>query len=1072
MLCAFVPLCEPLFRGEREAPGGEVPVPRCTRARSFGYTAFVMNIVETILLENIDKPNALFVFPTDIAASRWADHLLRLRSQGGGGGENGGESSNSSLRSSTIAMNKFIAWDTFKQNSIRSKVHDKKSIPSALRKIFASRLIAENAQRCSKGDAPFFSSLIKPIWAGQAAHFADWITELLPQLGMWFKKRTGLETSCVQSEEAALLAKNFDSDDADLYALTLRYAQFLESFGLFEPAWEDPPFDDNGKECFIFFPQILFDYERYAHLLNSNKSVKIVKAEGGGAGGIAGASGESGITFFYTNSRSEITEAALYIRALHEQKNIPWDAIVVSIPDSKNYEPYMLRELANRNIPFVKRVGKALSEYPAGKFFAGIADCAAHDFAFSALSSLVLNSNLPWKDTEDIKKLIDFGVKNNCVSSWKEEENGKKYAVNTWEDAFAQPFGSVDPDARRFFGDLKNKVLALRASPSFSQLRNRYFSFRDRFFDMEKVTEETDITLSRCISELVALCELEKKFPGVSAPDPFMFFADYLGEINYLAQQRSRGVTILPYRTAASAPFDYHITLDSSQESLSIVFSDLGFLTKPKREKLGVADKDVSSAFIDVHRFNALKNAVFFCSEQTFAGFAIPHSKFGVSSPPKTRYAQEERYAKMFAQDLYLSEGALLSSPNGGERGRPATLYQNQKTGFDEWFSRRGRGAAGGAAGGGTSGGNWSARTDTEENIVKFIRDKYAKNPQYYGKYSVSDSSLGYYHNCSLQWLFRRVFEIENLDVEASLMAKNIIGLVYHALLNLFFSELKKSGEILAMPEYRGAGKPAGLPPAYSRLLSLCTNSLFNAFPSFSPHPEKTVPGMSALTMRFLRAEKTHIQFRLEKFLAVFLSFFYGCRVVGSENSYICQRDSYFINGKIDCILEDTREESDGCGKLIIVDFKTEKMPKLADCIGGKNDLSNFQLPMYISLAEESEKKEVYAALFFSIHELKPQIVFGTLSKVVFALQKEFAPTWSSEIIPDEKKRILRNSGHFESLMEEFSQKTAMFANEIKTANFSVFETEFDKCSKCDYQSICRTTYKISLQEIPIQGSP
>jgi hypothetical protein len=34
-----------------------------------------MNPVETILLENIDKPASLFVFPTDVAAASWADHL-------------------------------------------------------------------------------------------------------------------------------------------------------------------------------------------------------------------------------------------------------------------------------------------------------------------------------------------------------------------------------------------------------------------------------------------------------------------------------------------------------------------------------------------------------------------------------------------------------------------------------------------------------------------------------------------------------------------------------------------------------------------------------------------------------------------------------------------------------------------------------------------------------------------------------------------------------------------------------------------------------------------------------------
>ena len=82
-----------------------------------------MNSVETTLLKNINNPASLFIFPTDVAASRWADHLLRLR------------------RGGTIAMKKFIAWDTFKQKSIRSMFQDKKSIPSVLRKMFIDVLI-------------------------------------------------------------------------------------------------------------------------------------------------------------------------------------------------------------------------------------------------------------------------------------------------------------------------------------------------------------------------------------------------------------------------------------------------------------------------------------------------------------------------------------------------------------------------------------------------------------------------------------------------------------------------------------------------------------------------------------------------------------------------------------------------------------------------------------------------------------------------------------------------------------------------------------------------------------------
>ena len=267
-----------------------------------------MNSVEAALLENIDNPASLFIFPTDLAASRWADQLLRLR------------------RGGTIEMQKFIAWDTFKQNSIRSRVQDKKSIPSVLRKMFVDALIRENAKLCAKGEAPVFLSLIRPEWAGQADSYVNWLTGILPQLGLWYRQAAGSKgikpadiRSIAKIKETMSPAEKFSGDDLDLFVMALRYSQFLEKNGLFEPAWETPPFEDTGKEYFIFFPDCLSDFNEYRDLLGASNHVKIINAFLDEAGG------KSKDVFYYTNSRSEITGAALYIRSLHDNKNIPWD---------------------------------------------------------------------------------------------------------------------------------------------------------------------------------------------------------------------------------------------------------------------------------------------------------------------------------------------------------------------------------------------------------------------------------------------------------------------------------------------------------------------------------------------------------------------------------------------------------------------------------------------------------------------------------------------------------------------------------------------------------------------------
>jgi hypothetical protein len=981
-----------------------------------------MNPVEAVLLENIDNPAALFIFPTDVAASRWVDHLLRLR---------GG----------TVAMRQFIAWDTFKQNSVRSKVQNKRSIPSALRTIFVSRLIRENAELCGQGKPPVFSSLIRVEWADQAASFTGWITSLLPQLAVWFKKTTGLDKALITEKDAAALAEGFDADDRDLFALALRYAQFLESSGLFEPAWETPPFEDTGKECFIFFPESLSDFSEYRELLAASGHVKTISL----ADSAALISEKPQDVFFYTNSRSEITEAALYIRALHERSGVPWDSISVSIADTECYEPYVLREFDNRNIPWVRRTGKPLSSYPAGRFFSALAGCASADFSFTTVTALLLNKHLPWKDSAAIQKLVDFGIKNNCISSWTEDEIGGGRRINVWEDAFEHPFGGLDPAVRRFFNDLKWRVTALRNAASFAEVRKHYFVFREHFFDMEQCLPETDLVLSRCVSELMYLAEIEKSFPGIRAPDPFQFFSEYLGEVNYLAQQSETGVVILPYRTAAPAPFDCHVVLGAGQEKLSAVFSRLEFLPQAKREKLGLADEDASAVFINLHRLNSQKNAAFFCSEHTFSGYAIPHSRLGAEKNPRSRYADDPAFSEKFSEDLFAAEGKALADGFADNKTLPL-LHENQIEGFTNWLSRRylppnpkGEASRRQSAAG--------APVKFDSTLLELIQDYFCRSPKFPGKYSVSASSLAPYYRCSLQWLFERVLSLENVRIEADLMAENIVGQVYHAALHLFFSELQKSDDVLAQPVYEENLRNPALPGAYRNLLAHSVDTVFADFPRLG-QGEKAA--MSALTARLLEAEKVHFYFRLEKCLAVLLSYFAGCRIAGSEAQYQSERDTYFLNGTVDCLLEDTRNDSPSKGSLIIIDFKLNYMPPRSEFTGeGEGGLINFQLPLYLSMAEEQESREVHTALFFSIIKAEPEVLFGVIGNAV-------------KTIPNrEDKKILRHSGRFAELAGEFAEKAERFADEIKSGAFSVLNRSFDTCVSCNYYRVCRTIYKI-----------
>jgi hypothetical protein len=1022
-----------------------------------------MNSVETALLENVDK-QALFIFPTDVAASRWADHLLRMRCHNVNG---------SATVSSTVAMEKFIAWDTFKQNSIRSKVRDRKSVPAVLRKMFIAALIRENAGLCSRNKEPVFTSLIQPVWARQADSYAGWLAGILPQLGIWFRQAVGLPIARIT--EALKLMDNFSGDDRDLFNLALRYTQFLDKYGLFEPAWETPPFEDMGMECFIFFPESLTDFGEYRELLAASPHVKTIQAdsvsfaadseakEGSpseeGAPSREGSPSREGDVFFYTNARSEITEAALYIIALHENQNVPWDAISVSIPDSGNYGPYVFREFDNRNIPYIRQSGKPLASYPGGQFFAAVAGCSSENCSFASITALLLNRHLPWKDEVKIQALIQFGIDNNCLCSWTEEEapskegdvssdeGGKK--INVWEDAFEN---HINDSAwlYTFFKKLTLMINAMRYADSFSAIRKHYFAFRGSFFDMEKCLDETDLVLSRCIAELGYLVEIENSYPDMRVPDPYTFFTEYLEETSYLAQQSSSGVAILPYRTAAPAPFDCHIVLGANQDSLSAVFSSLSFLPGNKREKLGISDNDASQAFITLHRFNSRLPAAFFCSEQTFSNYAVPHSALKAELKPRQRYRDDPVLGVKFAPDLYDNESSLYTSLYFSDRGKtepgqaelgqpelPAKIHLNQKQGFSEWLTRR-----------------KSADTDgdskTSRPFVEHIRNRFlykGEDKKLEDKYGVSSSSLELYFKCPLQFIFSRVLKLKNVEIETSLMANETAGIVYHKIINLFLRELKKKGETIIPPCLKNASSSQYiLPKSYREILTEKTDIVFNFFPYLSGE-EDDKPAMSMLTARLLRAEKELFFVRLENFLAKFISFFAGFSVVASEGGYTLNRESYYLNGYIDCILEKGSEDQ---GSLVIVDFKTKYMPDLSDCIGLEG-LADFQLPMYIRLAENEFGKKVVTALFFSIVDAVPRVLFGVIHDVIHG-----------KIIPGkEQDRIMHGSSEYERIMSEFDRKAEQFAVEIINGTFAFSPSHWELCHECGYNKVCRTLYKI-----------
>ena len=150
---------------------------------------------------------------------------------------------------------------------------------------------------------------------------------------------------------------------------------------------------------------------------------------------------------------------------------------------------------------------------------------------------------------------------------------------------------------------------------------------------MEVCSEESDLILSRCITELLNCIELEKSYPSIQVKNPLAFFCSHLDTSEYLAQQKTRGVAIFPYKAAAAAPYRQHIVLNAGQKQVSVLHQSLAFLLKTKRQKLSIEDSNVSEKMLALYSMGQVR---FSYSEKGLSHYSLPHTDFqNILAPEK-----------------------------------------------------------------------------------------------------------------------------------------------------------------------------------------------------------------------------------------------------------------------------------------------------------------------------------------------------------------------------------------------------------------------------------------------------
>ena len=161
---------------------------------------------------------------------------------------------------------------------------------------------------------------------------------------------------------------------------------------------------------------------------------------------------------------------------------------------------------------------------------------------------------------------------------------------------------------------------------------------------------------------------------NLKVPSPFRFFLNELQVSTYRSQEKIDGLSVFDYKVAALSPYKYNIVINCSQTAITVEHKKLSFFTNYKRNQLGIFDKESKTkSFAFLYSSSLVKEGTTFFSysEDSFSGFAIPHSIFEKIIPSSELDFLEN-------DDFFKNEKECFLHNND----TPLLLSENQKNQF------------------------------------------------------------------------------------------------------------------------------------------------------------------------------------------------------------------------------------------------------------------------------------------------------------------------------------------------------------------------------------------------------
>jgi len=821
-----------------------------------------------------------------------------------------------------VEMDRFIGWDDFLARIREPNIPaSKKAADQKSRLLWALLILKEQEDR------PFLRSLLKPGTI-PALPLAASLARLAPSLPDLPAALSGLSTTPSKKAEIA-----------DYLAIADRYSRFLEKHSLYEPSQVRLAKEKSGH-FILFEPALMPGFAKMSQSLIEACSIELFELGSHGPG----ANARDRALLKFRTFREEAQYVLANCAALLENGVRP-EEIAISAPtcgpEFQAHVKLLARQFA---LPIEFRSGEPLSASPFGRLLASLSRASSEGFSLRTMERLFDRGPFVWKEDESARGLLRYASRFHIP----EFSADKRYMSELWARTFS---ACADPGATviDFYASLRKAALSIEGAGSFPALRRALYDFKDGFIEAENLPYEADRRLARVFEELDALEQWHSHFdhPALFAK-PFDILMLELGETSYKAsaQTEASAISIYPFHLGMLAASSIHFALDVSQNSLDTTLSYLSRTPKEIQPYLG-EENDVGKEVLE--SFNAV-NAVYCHAERTLSGYSVPHPYFsgaevGAGSAAKTIKPDEipATFDSEEAQAWRESAPTMLPTAQPENRRGAALGF------FPSGNPERRRFPPPAMEGVSLV----AARPLSRQRLLKLPACDAAP------RLKISPARLKNMTQCPFKWFSACV---PGIDKGPSALADLAEGSLSHALI---------SAVLLEVAARDGSYNPAHieaylswLDASFRRVLASITKQ--NG-PSIEPSLEAAYPKIRNRIAQLLDFETDFSEegWDIGNF-EVSLSRAYedlGLTLEGRADRISKRRSGFGSAGEAET--------------YAVIDFKKKTTPKKRDFLAdGNGKLRDFQIASYAAMLEGQGKK-VERALYWSIEESRPFVVFG-----------------------------------------------------------------------------------------------